>query len=108
VSSATFNSTGAPTGAAGITCSVSDDNGQTSTVSATFIIQATYVALIPHTETLCSIAFDKDKKRPSRVDNEAKACLDQVAMVLQRLFDSKAILVGSSDTKDKDATAEEA
>ena len=82
--SATFNSTGAPTGAAGITCTVSDDKGQTATANTSVTILAPYVAPIPHTQTLCSIAFDKDKKRPSRVDNEAKACLDEVALDLQK------------------------
>jgi hypothetical protein len=105
---ATFNSAGAPTGAAGITCSVSDDKGQTATANTNVTIMAPYVAPIPRTETLCSIAFDKDKKRPSRVDNEAKACLDQVAMDLQRQSDAKAVVVGSSDAKEKDATAKEA
>jgi len=105
---ATFNSAGAPTGAAGITCTVSDDKNQTATGSTSVTIMAPYVAPIPHTETLCSIGFDKDKKRPSRVDNEAKACLDQVAMDLQRQADAKAVVVGSSDAKEKDATAKEA
>jgi outer membrane protein OmpA-like peptidoglycan-associated protein len=106
--SATFNSAGAPTGVSGITCTVADDKGQTATANTSVTILAPYVAPIPHTETLCSIAFDKDKKRPTRVDNEAKACLDQVAMDLQRQSDAKAVVVGSSDAKEKDATAKEA
>jgi hypothetical protein len=104
---ATFNSAGAPTGTAGITCSVADDKNQTATASTSLTIMAPYVAPIPHTETLCSIGFDKDKKRPARVDNEAKACLDQVAMDLQRQADAKAVVVGSSDAKEKAATAKE-
>ncbi len=106
--SATFNSTGAPTGTAGITCNVSDDKGQTATANTSVTILAPYVAPIPRTQTLCSIAFDKDKKRPSRVDNEAKACLDEVALDLQKQSDAKAVVVGSSDAKEKDATAKEA
>jgi outer membrane protein OmpA-like peptidoglycan-associated protein len=106
--SATFNSAGAPTGAAGITCSVSDDKGQIATANTSVTIVAPYVAPIPHTQALCSIAFDKDKKRPSRVDNEAKACLDQVALDLQRQSDAKVVVVGSSDAKEKDATAKQA
>ena len=39
---------------------------------------------IPHAQALCSITFEKDKKRPTRVDNEAKACLDEVALDLQK------------------------
>jgi hypothetical protein len=52
--------------------------------------------------------FDKDKKRPSRVDNEAKAILDQVALDLQRRPDAKLVVVGSSDAKEKEATAKQA
>ena len=106
--SATFNSTGAPTGVAGITCTVADDKGQTATANTSVTILAPYVAPIPHTQTLCSITFDKDKKRPSRVDNEAKACLDEVALDLQQQSDAKAVVVGTSDAKEKDATAKEA
>ena len=36
----------------------------------------------------------RDKKRPTRVDNEAKACLDEVALDLQRQADAKAVVVG--------------
>jgi hypothetical protein len=35
------------------------------------------------------------------VDNEAKACLDDVALNLQRTSDAKVVLVGSSDAKEK-------
>jgi outer membrane protein OmpA-like peptidoglycan-associated protein len=107
-SSAVFNSTGAPTGAAGITCTVSDDKGQIAAANTTVTILAPYVIPVPHTQALCSITFDKDKKRPSRVDNEAKACLDEVALDLQRQSDAKAVVVGSSDAMEKEATAKEA
>jgi len=103
-----FNSDGAPTGAASIACTVSDDKGQIATANTSVTILAPYVAPIPHTQALCSIAFDKDKKRPSRVDNEAKACLDQVALDLQRQADAKAVIVGSSDATEKEATARKA
>jgi outer membrane protein OmpA-like peptidoglycan-associated protein len=98
---ATFNSTGAPTGPVGITCNVSDDKGQTAMASTSVTITAPYVAPIPHTQALCSITFDKDTKRPARVDNEAKACLDQVALSLQQQSDAKAVVVGESTAAEK-------
>jgi len=101
---ATFSSAGAPTGAVGITCNVSDDKGQTATASTSVTITAPYVPPVPHTQALCSITFSKDLKRPTRVDNEAKACLDQVALDLQRQSDAKAVVVGESDAKEKAAT----
>jgi hypothetical protein len=100
--SATFNSTGAPTGAVGITCNVSDDKGQTASANTTVTITAPYVAPAPHTQALCSISFSKDAKRPTRVDNEAKACLDQVALDLQNSADAKAVVVGESTAAEKE------
>jgi hypothetical protein len=104
---ASFSSAGAPTGAVGITCNVSDDKGQTATASTTVTITAPYVPPAPHTQALCSISFSKDPKRPTRVDNEAKACLDEVALDLQRQSDAKAVVVGESDAKEKARTAKE-
>jgi len=59
--------------------------------------------VVLHTQALCSITFSNDKKRPGRVDNEAKACLDEVALNLQRQTDAKAVLVGESTAAEKDA-----
>jgi len=106
-STATFNSAGAPTGAAGITCNVSDDKGQTATANTTVTITAPYVAPIPHTQALCTLSFSKDTKRPTRVDNEAKACLDEVALDLQKQSDAKAVVVGEANAKEVAKTAKE-
>ena len=104
---ATFSSAGAPTGAVGITCNVADDKGQTATANTSVTITAPYVLPAPHTQALCSINFSTDAKRPTRVDNEAKACLDQVALELQRQSDAKAVVVGESDANEKAKTAKE-
>jgi len=104
---ASFNSAGAPTGAVGITCNVSDDKGQTATASTSVTITAPYVAPVPHTQSLCSISFANDKERPTRVDNEAKACLDEIALGLQKQSDAKAVIVGESSAKEKEITEKE-
>ena len=98
---AVYSSTGAPTGVAGITCTVTDDKGQTGSGSTTVTITAPYVAPQPHTQALCSISFGTDKKRPTRVDNEAKACLDEVALDLQKQSDATAVVVGNSTAAEK-------
>ena len=100
---ATFSSTGAPTGPVAITCNVVDDKGQTATANTDVTISAPYVPPAPHTQTLCSISFDngKDKTRPARVDNEAKACLDQVALDLQNQTNATAVVVGEASAKEK-------
>jgi outer membrane protein OmpA-like peptidoglycan-associated protein len=96
-----FFSTGAPTGTVKINCNVSDDKGQTATANTSVTITAPYVAPVPHTQPLCSITFSKDKARPTRVDNEAKACLDEVALTLQKQPDAKAVVVGEATAKEK-------
>jgi len=53
------------------------------------------------TQALCSIGFDKDKARPTRVDNEAMACLDEVAVYLGREADAKVVVVGESTAAEK-------
>jgi hypothetical protein len=68
-------------------------------------ITAPYVPPAPHTQALCSISFATDKKRPMRVDNEAKACLDQVALDLKQQADAKAVIVGEQNS---DEAAKEA
>jgi outer membrane protein OmpA-like peptidoglycan-associated protein len=104
---AMYSSAGAPTGAVGINCNVADDKGGTASASTSVTITAPYVPPVPHTQSLCSIAFDKDKRRPTRVDNEAKACLDEVALDLQKQPDAKAVVVGEATAAEKAKTAKQ-
>jgi len=105
---ANYASEGAPTGVIGITCNVSDDKSHTATATTNLTIVAPPPPPPPpHTSTLCSINFATDKKRPTRVDNEAKACLDEVALDLQRQADAKAVIVGESNAKENDVTAKQ-
>jgi len=99
--SATFSSAGAPTGTSTVTCTVTDDKGQTATATTPVTIEAPYVAPAPVQSALCSITFEKDKKRPTRVDNEAKACLDDIALTLQSKSDATVAVVGSSTAAEK-------
>ena len=104
---AEFSSTGAPTGAVGITCNVSDDKSHSASASTTVTIEAPYVPPAPKTQALCSLSFTTDKMRPTRVDNEAKACLDQVALDLKQQADAKAVVVGESTDAEKAKTAKQ-
>jgi hypothetical protein len=105
---ATFSSSGAPTGVIGITCNVADDKGHTASASTNLTIVAPPPPPPPpHTSSLCSISFANDKKRPTRVDNEAKACLDEVALDLQRQADAKAVIVGQSNAEENAITAKQ-
>ena len=106
-SSATLSTTGAAPGTITVTCNVVDDKGQnaSSTTSVTVIRPtppAQPPAVVPQAQTLCSISFDRDKRRPARVDNEGKACLDDLALALQRSTDSKLYIVGNATGKEKE------
>jgi hypothetical protein len=100
---ATLTTTGAPAGAITVTCNVQDDKGQTATSTTSVNVEAPPPPPAPKTKTLCSINFDRDKKRPARVDNEAKACLDDVALNLQQSTDATAVLVGEAASTEKKA-----
>jgi len=100
---ATFSSTGAPTGPVSITGTVADDKAHSASSNTSVTIEAPPPPPQPHTQTLCSINFTQDAKRPTRVDNEAKACLDEVALDLQKQTDAKAVIVGESNAKEKAA-----
>ena len=104
----------APTVAAGsnssvtVTCNVVDDLGKSDSKQATVTVNGPPLPPPPPAPTassLCTVSFDRDAKRPNRVDNEAKACLDDVALALQRSSDAKLSLVGNENAKEQKADA---
>jgi len=95
-STATLATTGAPSGAITVTGTVTDDKGQTASATTTVDVVAPPPPPTPHAQALCSIQFNHDKRRPTRVDNEAKACLDDVALNAQQKPDASLVLVGNS------------
>jgi hypothetical protein len=94
-STATLSTTGAPSGSITVTCSVADDKGQTASATTTVSLAAPPPPA-PTTQKLCSIQFDHDMKRPARVDNDAKGCLDDVALNAQRASDASLVVVGNA------------
>jgi len=106
---AAFSSTGAAPGSVAINCKVADDKGHTASGDTTVTIVAPPPPPppIPHVQALCTMSFDKDTKRPTRVDNEAKACLDGIALDLQRQADAKVVIVGESNAREKEITAKQ-
>jgi hypothetical protein len=61
----------------------------------------------PTTQKLCTITFDHDRRCPARVDNDAKGCLDDVALNVHRNNDAKLVVVGNyiDETKDNNYVA---
>ncbi len=95
-STATLSTAGAAPGTITVTCNVVDDKGQTASQTTTVTVNAPAPPPAPTTSNLCSINFDRDKRRPTRVDNEAKACLDDISLNLQRSSDAKLAVVGNA------------
>ena len=105
---ATYSSNGAATGVVGISCNVADDKSHTASANTNLTIVAPPPPPPPpQTSKLCSISFATDKRRPTRVNNEAKACLDEVALDLQRQADAKAVIVGEANAKENEITAKQ-
>jgi hypothetical protein len=95
---ATLSTTGAAPGTTiTVTCNVVDDKGQTASQTATVTLNAPPPPPAPVTSNLCSITFDKDHARPTRVDNEAKACLDDISLSEQRDTTAKLAVIGNSE-----------
>jgi hypothetical protein len=88
-----------------VTCTATDDKGQSASGSTSVMVQAPAPVHVdqpkpkPTAKSLCSIAFNNDPKRPTRVDNEAKACLDDITLNAQRDPSGKLVIVGNSAAK---------
>jgi outer membrane protein OmpA-like peptidoglycan-associated protein len=96
-STATLSTTGAPAGTITVTGTVTDDKGQTASCTAAVTVNVPPPPP-PSVQKLCSITFGRDKRRPARVDNDAKACLDDVALNAQQHSDASLVVVGNSSS----------
>jgi hypothetical protein len=89
-----------------VTCNLVDDLGQTAKATTDVIITAPVVP-VPQTQQLCSLSFTRDRRRPVRVDNEAKGCLDDIALTLTQQTDAHLVMVGNSTPDEKPEAAAE-
>jgi len=69
-------------------------------------ISAQRLPLSPAVKTVCEISFEKDAKRPARVEDGALDCLQKAAQLLQKSPKQKLVIVGIShplfDHEEKD------
>jgi hypothetical protein len=99
-----------PPGVVTVTCNVVDDVGKSASTTTMVSVVAPPpppVPPAPSSRTLCSLSFERDLKRPVRVDNEAKACLDSIALELNRESDATLVVVGKHDPGEKPEAAAE-
>jgi opacity protein-like surface antigen len=109
--STTLSTVGAAPGPITVTCNVVDDKGQSASAATSVNVIAPPPPPSPPAplaSSLCPVSFERDATRPTRVDNEAKACLDDIALNLQRSTDAKLALVGNEDAKEQAAEARKA
>jgi hypothetical protein len=92
---AMLSTAGLAAGKVTITCNVVDDLGKSATTTTQITLNdlPKPIPVIP-TQPLCSLSFTRDTRRPVRVDNEAKGCLDDIAITLNQTADAKLIIVG--------------
>ncbi len=95
--SARLDTTGAPVGTITVNTVCTDDRGRSASTDTPVTVQnapAPTPPVAPSTSLLNSIDF---KSNSSRVDNAAKAILDDVALRMQREADSQVAIVGYTD-----------
>jgi len=97
----TLSTAGAPVAPVIVTCNVVDDKGQTASGTTVVTVSPLAAAPKPLTSDLCSIHFDRDLNRPSRLDNEGKACLDEIALNLQSNANVQLAIVGNVGSGEK-------
>ena len=90
-----------------VTCNVVDDLGKSASSTTTVTVVAPPPPPAPAARTLCTISFDRDRKRPVRVDNEAKGCLDDIALEMNRESDATLIIVGKHGPEEAPETSAE-
>jgi outer membrane protein OmpA-like peptidoglycan-associated protein len=97
----TLDTTGAPAGPITINCTSTDDRGLSANTST--VVYVTLRPPQPQASKEGSIEFSRDKRRPTRVDNVAKAILDDCALRLQREEGARGVIVGNADPNEEDA-----
>jgi outer membrane protein OmpA-like peptidoglycan-associated protein len=99
---ATLSTTGAEPGPITVTCNVQDDRKLSASNTTSVNVEAPPPPppppAAPEASRLNQISF---KQNSARVDNAAKAILDDVALRMQRDADAKIVIVGSNDTNER-------
>jgi outer membrane protein OmpA-like peptidoglycan-associated protein len=95
----TLETSGLDQSTVGVNCTCTDDRGLSASAgtSVRVNVKAPEVKAAPPAPEPTkwgNIEFTRDKKRPTRVDNEAKATLDRYADALAAAPDAKGVVVG--------------
>jgi hypothetical protein len=99
---AQLHTDGVPPGMITVTCRVKDDLGQTAQATTEVTVSAPVVPPAPKAQQLCTVTFNRDASRPARVDNEGRACLDDIALTMQHQPEARLVLVGNHAATEAD------
>jgi hypothetical protein len=92
-----------------VTCNIVDDLGKTASATTNVSVQNPPPPVVVQQQALCSMSFERDRARPVRVDNEAKGCLDDVALTMNQRTDAQLFIIGNASPDDRaEAAAERA
>jgi hypothetical protein len=104
---AQLNTAGVAPGVVTVVCAATDDIGQKATSSTTVTVATPPIPPAPKPQTLCPLMFYRDTKRPVRVDNESRACLDDIALTLEHQTDARLVVVGEHSADEQAEMAAE-
>jgi len=90
-----------------VTCNIVDDLGKTASAKAAVSVQLPPPAVVEQSQALCSMSFERDRARPVRVNNEAKGCLDDIALTMNQRTDAQLFIIGNSSPDDHAQAAAE-
>ncbi len=89
-----------------VDCTVSDDRNLTASARTEVKVKAKVASVAATAKQYGTIEFQRDSKRPTRVDNEAKGELDRYADALAAAPEVKGVLVGSATAKEALASSD--
>jgi len=81
-----------------VTGTATDDHGLSTSCTAS--VNVPPVQKVPEVEDWGECTFEKDPKRPWRVDNDCKDVLDKLALRIQQMPNGKVAIVGFTDQKE--------
>jgi hypothetical protein len=94
-----------------VTCGVRDDlqhsASTTTTITVGSVTTTSTLPPLPLQSDMCPISFTRDRRRPARVNNEAKACLDDIALAMQHQQEGTLVLLGDHTKRESIALAAE-
>ena len=102
--SATLQTTGAPGGTINVTVTATDSRGLSGTCTTSVTVNAPQITCV-NIQDWGECTFEKNPKKPWRVDNDCKDTLDKLTLRLQQMPNGKLEVIG--DTDEKEAVSEQ-